>query len=210
MSNVADLPPSPADIERRRAFEAVLMVAEEPVPPDLLAQLLETSVSAVEALAAQLIAEYDASDRGFVLARVAGGYRYQSHQDLAPYIERFVLEGQSAKLSAAALETLAIVAYKQPVSRAQVGAIRGVNVDAVVRTLQQRGYVAEVGKDPGPGQAVLYGTTTMFLEKLGIDSLADLPSLGEYVPGGDFVEALERGLRPDLADGDLPSADLPA
>jgi segregation and condensation protein B len=192
-----DLPPSPADIERRRAVEAVLMVAEEPVPPDLLAQLLEVSTSEVEATCTQLAAIYDAEDRGFVLVRVAGGFRYQSHPDLAPYVERFVLEGQSAKLSAAALETLAIVAYKQPVSRAQVSAIRGVNVDAVMRTLDQRGYIEDIGRDPGPGQAVLYGTTPMFLEKLGLDSLADLPALGEFVPGGDVVEALERGLRPD-------------
>jgi segregation and condensation protein B len=96
-----------------------------------------------------------------------------------------------------ALETLSIVAYKQPVSRAQVSAIRGVNVDGVMRTLQQRGYIDEVGRDPGPGQAVLYGTTTLFLEKLGIDSLQQLPPLGEFVPGADVVEALELGLRPD-------------
>jgi len=92
------------------------------------------------------------------------------------------------------------VAYKQPVSRAQASAIRGVNVDAVMRTLQQRGYIAEVGKDPGPGQAVLYGTTPLFLEKLGLNSVDELPSLGEFVPGGDVVEALERGLRPDTTD----------
>jgi len=195
---MADLPPTPADVERRRALEAVLMVAEEPVPPDLLAQLLELGVVQVEGLCAELAAIYDAEDRGFVLVRVAGGYRYQSHPDLAPYVERFVLEGQSAKLSAAALETLAIVAYKQPASRAQVGAIRGVNVDAVMRTLQQRGYIDEVGRDPGPGQAVLYGTTTVFLERLGLDTLDQLPTLGDFVPGGDVVEALERGLRPDV------------
>lgn len=197
---MADRAPTPADTERRRALEAVLMVAEDPLPPDLLAQLLETSTAQVEALCAELAAIYDAEDRGFVLVRVAGGYRYQSHPDLAAYVERFVLEGQSAKLSAAALETLAIVAYKQPVSRAQAGAIRGVNVDAVMRTLQQRGYIGEVGKDPGPGQAVLYGTTPLFLERLGLNSVDELPSLGEFVPGGDVVEALERGLRPDPTD----------
>ncbi|GAC1588634.1 MAG: SMC-Scp complex subunit ScpB [Acidimicrobiales bacterium] len=197
---MVDLPPTTADTERRRALEAVLMVAEEPLAPDLLAQLLETGTSQVEALCGELAAIYEAEDRGFVLVRVAGGYRYQSHPDMAAYVERFVLDGQSAKLSAAALETLAIVAYKQPVSRAQASAIRGVNVDAVMRTLQQRGYISEVGKDPGPGQAVLYGTTTLFLERLGLDSLADLPSLGAFVPGGDVVEALERGLRPDAGE----------
>ena len=191
----ADLPPTAADTERRRALEAVLMVADEPVPPELLAQLLELSTADVEALCAQMGAIYEAEERGFVLARVAGGYRFQSHPDLAAYVERFVLEGQSARLSAAALETLAIVAYKQPVSRAQVGAIRGVNVDAVMRTLQHRGYIAEVGRDPGPGQAVLYATTPLFLERLGLDSLDGLPNLGQFVPSGDVVETLERGLR---------------
>ncbi len=102
---------------------------------------------------------------------MAGGYRFASHPDLAAYVERFVLEGQSTRLSSAALETLAIVAYKQPVSRVQVSAIRGVNVDGVMRTLVQRGYVDEVARDPGPGQAVLFGTTATFLERLGLDSL---------------------------------------
>jgi len=181
--------------EAERAIEAILMVAEEPVEPQLLAQLLEMSPGKVEELSATLAATYEGDDRGFVLARVAGGYRFQSHPDLAPYVERFVLEGQSARLSAAALETLAIVAYKQPVSRAQVAAIRGVNADGVVRTLQVRGYIDEVARDPGPGQAVLYGTSRMFLEKLGLDSLDDLPPLADFVPGPEVMEALEQGLR---------------
>ena len=123
--------------------------------PDLLAQLLEMSAGPDRGAAApSLAAAYADEDRGFELVRVAGGYRFQSHPDLAPYVERFVLEGQTARLSAAALETLAIVAYKQPVSRAQVAAIRGVNADGVIRTLQTRGFIAEVGRDPGPGQAV--------------------------------------------------------
>ena len=179
------------------AIEAILMVADQPIAPDLLAQVLELPTAHVEELCAELAMRYQVDERGFVLARVAGGYRYQSHPDLAPYVERFVTEGQSARLSAAALETLAIVAYKQPVSRAQVSAIRGVNVDGVMRTLQQRGYIDEVGRDAGPGQAVLYGTTPLFLERLGADSLHDLPPLGEFVPGADVVEALEVGLRPE-------------
>ena len=183
--------------EELRAIEAILMVADEPVEPGLLAQLLEVTPARVEEWCAELAAAYEADDRGFVLVRVAGGFRFQSHPDLAAYVERFVLEGQTARLSAAALETLAIVAYKQPVSRMQVSAIRGVNVDGVMRTLQQRGYVEEVARDPGPGQAVLYGTTRLFLEKLGLDSLDDLPPLGEFVPGAEVVEALEQGLRPE-------------
>jgi len=186
--------------EETRAIEAILMVAEEPVEPQLLAQLLEVAPKRVEELCAELAAAYEADDRGFVLVRVAGGYRFQSHPELAAYVERFVLEGQSARMSNAALETLAIVAYKQPVSRAQIAAIRGVNVDGVVRTLLQRGLIEEVARDPGPGQASLYGTTRAFLERLGIDSVDQLPPLGQFVPGPDVVEALELGLRPDLDD----------
>jgi segregation and condensation protein B len=185
--------------ESTRAIEAILMVTEEPIEPHLLAQLLEIAPSRVEELCAELASQYDAEDRGFVLVRVAGGYRFQSHPDLAAYVERFVIEGHTSRLSAAALETLAIVAYKQPVSRAQVSSIRGVNVDGVMRTLQQRGYIDEVARDPGPGQAVLYGTTRSFLEKLGLDSLAGLPPLGDFVPGAEVVEALEQGLRPGSA-----------
>ena len=183
-----------------RAIEAVLMVAEEPVESQLLAQLLEVGPGRVEEACSALAAEYEADGRGFVLVRVAGGYRFQSHPDLAPYVERFVLDGQPAKLSTAALETLAIVAYRQPVSRAQVSEIRGVNADGVMRTLQQRGFVQEVGRDPGPGLAILYGTTPLFLEKLGLDSLAALPALADFVPPTDVVEALERGL--GVSEGD--------
>jgi segregation and condensation protein B len=182
--------------DEARAIEAVLMVAAEPVAPHLLAELLEVPTERVEAICDELAEGYAREERGFVLARVAGGYRFQSHPDQERYVERFMLEGQSSRLSAAALETLAIVAYKQPVSRAQVAAIRGVNVDGVVRALTQRGYVEPVARDPGPGQAVLYGTTSLFLERLGLDSLEQLPSLGDFVPGPEVVEALEEGLRP--------------
>ncbi len=185
--------------ELRRATEALLLVTEEPLASELMAQLLELSVAGVDDLCRELAAEYDATDRGFQLVRVAGGWRFQTHPDTAPYIERFVLEGQSGRLSNAALETLAIVAYKQPISRAQVAAIRGVNVDGVMRTLAHRGYVDEIGRDHGPGQAVLYGTTAMFLEKLGLDTIDEMPPLGDFVPGAEVFEALERGLRPDDA-----------
>ncbi|MDZ7677291.1 MAG: SMC-Scp complex subunit ScpB [Acidimicrobiales bacterium] len=214
MSDTPDAPDSPVLIaEARRAIEAVLMVADEPVDPQLLAQLVELPMPRVESLCETMATDYEAEERGFVLVRVAGGYRFQSHPDQAPYVERFVLDGQSARLSAAALETLAIVAYKQPVSRAQIAAIRGVSVDGVMRTLQQRGYIDEIGRDPGPGQAVLFGTTQTFLERLGLDSLADLPPLGDFVPDAEVVEALEQGLRlepqPDEAressNGDHPT-----
>lgn len=185
------------------ALEAILMVAEEPLPPALLAKLVGAPINEVEEICENLAAEYVADGRGFILARVAGGYRFQTSTEQAPYVERFVLDGQSARLSAAALETLAVIAYKQPVSRNQIASIRGVNVDAVMRTLQQRGYVDEVARDPGPGQAVLYGTTPTFLERLGIDSVEDLPPLGEFFPEADVVEALERGLRVGSDDDEL-------
>ena len=184
--------------EIRRALEAVVMVADAPVAPEMLAQLTGLASDRVEALLTELAEEYAAEGRGFQLARVGGGWRFQSHPDQAPYVEGFVLEGQSAKLSAAALETLAIVAYKQPISRAQIAAIRGVGVDSVVRTLEQRGYIGEVARDPGPGQAVMFGTTPEFLVKMGLDSLSQLPAIADFVPGADVVEALEHGLRVEV------------
>jgi len=182
------------DLEARRAIEAVVLAVTEPIEPTVLAQLVELPVARMEEICAALAFEYEAEGRGFVLARVAGGYRFQTHPDLAPYVERFVLDAQHARLSAPSLETLAIIAYKQPISRGQISAIRGVNVEATVNTLLQRGYVHEVGRDPGPGNAVLYGTTTLFLERLGLPSLAEMPPLGDFVPDASVVEALERGL----------------
>lgn len=180
----------------RAPIEAICMVSDEPVPTSTLAEVLEVSPAKVEEVCTELAREYGEQGRGFVLSNVAGGWRFQSHPDEAPYVERFVLDGQSARLSGAALETLAIVAYKQPITRAQIAAVRGVNVDGVLKTLQGRGYVAEVGNDEGPGNATLFGTTPMFLEKLGLASLEDLPPLGDFVPDADLVEAFEAGLRP--------------
>jgi segregation and condensation protein B len=199
------------DVVARRAIEAVVLASTEPVEARLLAQLVELPVTRVEDLCDELAREYEETERGFVLAHVAGGYRFQTHPDLAPYVERYVLDGQHARLSGPALETLAIVAYKQPISRGQMSAIRGVNVEATLTTLLQRGYVQEVGRDPGPGAAVLYGTTREFLERLGLPSLEALPSLGDFVPDASVVEALERGLRvssdPTL-DDQLPDEQL--
>lgn len=190
--------------EISRALEAIVMVADVPVPTEVLASLTGHEPARVDELLEELAAGYAEQERGFQLVRVAGGWRFQSHPDLSPYVERFVLEGQSARLSAAALETLAIVAYKQPISRAQIASIRGVGVDSVVRTLEQRGYIGEVARDPGPGQAVLFGTTPEFLERMGIDSLSQLPAIADFVPGADVVEALEHGLRVDVVvDADL-------
>jgi segregation and condensation protein B len=199
-----ELDPADVPVEVRAALESILLVAEEPVAPTLLAQLLEVPVTVVASLCEHLAEEFAAQERGFTISRVAGGYRFQSAAAQSPYVERFLLEGQSARLSAAALETLAIVAYKQPISRAQVASIRGVNVDGVVRTLQQRGYINEIGRDAGPGNAVLYGTTRSFLERLGLDHLGELPSLGDFVPDADVVETLELALR--VTDDEEPPA----
>ena len=188
---------NPRDAETKRAIEAIVLVAVEPVASEQLAQLLEQPIVVIDRLCAELAATYENAEYGFQLVKVAGGYRYQTHPDLSPYVERFLLDGQRARMSGAALETLAIIAYKQPLSRMQIASIRGVDPDAVLRTLQARGYVTEIGRDSGPGQAVLFGTTSMFLEKLGINALADLPPIAEFVPGADVVEALEHGLRLD-------------
>ena len=193
---------APIPDDAKRAIEAVIMAAPDPVAPDLLAQLVEISQAAVEEICEALAQEYERDGRGFVLARVAGGYRFQTHPDLSAYVERFVLEGQHARLSPAALETLAIVAYKQPIGRAQLSAIRGVNADATLRTLVQRGYVEEIDHEPTPGNPARFGTTDRFLERLGVNSLADLPSLGDFIPDAGVVEALERGLRvPETGPG---------
>jgi segregation and condensation protein B len=192
------------DVEARGAIEAVVLAAIEPVPPALLAQLVELPTTRVEELCEELAAEYEREGRGFQLARVAGGYRFQTHPDAYAYVERFVLEGQTARLSGPALETLAIIAYKQPIARAQISAIRGVNVDATLKTLVARGYVEESGHEHTPGNPTLFSTTSAFLERLGVDSLSDLPPLADFVPESSLVEALERGLRGVDVDIDSP------
>jgi segregation and condensation protein B len=197
------------DADVVRAIEAIVLVATEPVPTDQLAQLLELSLTTVHDLCSQLADSYDQAGHGFQFVKVAGGWRYQTHADMSPYVERFLLDGQRARMSGAALETLAIVAYKQPISRAQIASIRGVDPDGVLRTLAARGYVTQVAIDPGPGQAALFGTTPQFLEKLGLNSLADLPPLAEFVPAAAVVEALEYGLRAHDADPKLLRAHTP-
>jgi segregation and condensation protein B len=186
------------------AIEAILLVAHEPVTPELMAQLLEHPLSRIEQICDELAQRYVAAGHGFELAKVAGGYRYQTRSEFSPYVERFLLNEQRARLSGAALETLAIVAYKQPISRAQIASIRGVDPDGVLRTLMARGYVDEVGRDQGPGQAVLFGTTPVFLEKLGLDSLDDLPAIAEFIPGADVVEALDAGLSAKIEEPGAP------
>jgi segregation and condensation protein B len=189
---------SPAGAEVRRAAEAILFVAEEPVASSELALVLELPAAEVETLMEELGRSYDEQGRGFVLRRVAGGYRLASHPAAAPFLERFVSEHRPARMTQAALETLAVVAYRQPVSRAQIAEIRGVSPDSVLRTLVTRGLVQEVGRDPGPGNAILYGTTSTFTERLGLMSLADLPPLAGFMPTTTEVERMESGLGPGI------------
>jgi segregation and condensation protein B len=192
----ADEPP-PIDVDAfpggaRGALEAVLMVVDEPVDELALATALAVTADRVRLLIGELVEEYDAASRGYELRRVAGGWRIYSRAEYAPVVERFVLDGQTAKLTQAALETLAIVAYRQPVSRSRVSAVRGVNVDAVMRTLATRGLVEEAGTDPETG-AVLYRTTTSFLHRLGLTSIDDLPALAPYLPEVDALDDPDGG-----------------
>lgn len=173
----------------RAALEAVLMVIEEPVTSAALAAALERPEQEVEAALTAIAADDEAARRGFALLCLGGGWRYYSRHDLAPAVEKFLLDGQRARLSQAALETLAVVAYRQPVSRARISGVRGVNVDGVVRTLLTRGLITETGVDEEHG-AVLYGTTAYFLQRLGLRSLDDLPPLAPYLPESDVLDTL--------------------
>ena len=193
--------------ELNRTMEAILLVAVEPLPPRLLAELVEEPVERVEDALAELAESYERDRRGFVLTRIAGGARLQTHPDLAPYVERFANREVSHRLSTAALETLAIVAYRQPVSRGQISSLRGVNVDGVTRLLEQRGYIEVVGHAEGPGQAALFGTTDLFLERLGLDSLDQLPPAAGFLPGPEVAGNLERDLQSALGLGLEAGAD---
>ncbi|GAB3597806.1 SMC-Scp complex subunit ScpB [Angustibacter peucedani] len=176
----------------RGALEAVLMVVEEPVAEVTLAETLGLPPGEVAELVRGLAAEYDEQGRGFELREVAGGWRVFSRADYAGVVERFVVGGQQARLTQAALETLAVVAYRQPVSRARVSAVRGVNVDGVMRTLVARGLVEESGSD-GESGAILYRTTSYFLERLGLTGVDELPALAPYLPEIDALDELTEG-----------------
>jgi segregation and condensation protein B len=185
--------PQPPVVDLRPALEAILMVVDEPVTEMVLAQVLEQPTERISAELAALAEEYTTQRRGFELRRAAGGWRFYTHPDQAVYVERFVLDGQSVRLTQAALETLAVVAYKQPVTRSRISAIRGVNCDGVVRTLVTRGLIEECGTEPETG-AHLYRTSSLFLEKLGLDSVEQLPPLAPFLPDDvDEIADAQRG-----------------
>jgi segregation and condensation protein B len=177
----------PQHPDLRAALEAILLVVDEPVSEVMLAQVVERPTEEVVTELEGLAAEYTDNGRGMDLRRAAGGWRLYTRDEFAPYVQRFILDGQQARLTQAALETLAVVAYRQPVSRSKVSAIRGVGVDGVMRTLLARGLVAECGVEHETG-AHLYQTTPLFLEKLGLDSVEDLPPLAPLLPDLEMMD----------------------
>lgn len=194
-----------AGLALKPALEAVLMVVDEPATEAHLAKVLERTPREVARALRELVDEYEAQGRGFELRLVAGGWRFYSRADYAPAVEAFVLDGQQARLTQAALETMAVVAYRQPVSRSRVSAVRGVNCDGVMRTLLQRGLVEEAGTEPETG-AILYRTTNYFLERMGLRGLDELPELAPFLPEADAIEAETQEGVPSF-DPDSPDTD---
>ena len=192
-----------APMHDTRTLEALLFVSDEPLTPAVLSQAMELERRAVETLCGRLQADLEARGSGLVLRNVAGGWRLFTHPDTQPIVERFVLSSRQARLTKAALETLAIVAYKQPATRHQVSAIRGVNSDGVLRALVDRGLIEEAGRDEQPGRPLLYVTTPQFLERLGLPSLASLPSLAPLLGAdAELEDAVDRVV--DAPDGQEP------
>ncbi len=189
-------------VELRALIEAMLFVAEDPIPVTEMAEVLEQPQAVVVEELGAYAADLESSGRGLVLREIGDGWRLFTHPDARPYLERFAATDRITRLSKAALETLAVVAYRQPVSRGQVAEIRGVDSERALRTLERRGLIAEIGTAPGPGQAILYGTTQLFLEKLGVRGLDELPPLADHVPPADVVDALERPFRPEESSTD--------
>lgn len=178
------------------ALEAVLFVTEQPVPTRELAEVLELSPKRVEELLGELKSSLEERESGVVLRSAAGGWRLYSHPDAYPYLERFAASATARKLSSAAMETLAVIAYRQPVSRTQIAEIRGVDSDSAVRTLERLGFVEEKERLSIPGNPAIYQTSDLFLEKMGINDLSELPPLADHVPPAGFVDTLEESLRP--------------
>jgi segregation and condensation protein B len=183
-----DATPTPTAADVSGALEALLLLAEEPRRTDELAAAVAAPEPVVREALAALVEFYDETGRGFELRQVGGGWRYYTREEHAELISASVLEGQQARLSQAALETLAVIAYTQPISRGRVSAVRGVNVDGVMRTLLARGLVEEAGHDPESGAAV-FATTSYFLERMGLRSLDDLPPLAPHLPDAEVLEA---------------------
>ncbi|MDQ0759605.1 SMC-Scp complex subunit ScpB [Streptomyces canus] len=198
-------PPGVADLDLKPALEAVLMVVDEPATEEHLSKILERPKRQIAKALRELADDYTVQRRGFELRYVAGGWRFYTRAEYAAAVERFVLDGQQARLTQAALETLAVVAYRQPVSRSRVSAVRGVNCDGVMRTLLQRGLVAEAGTEPETG-AILYVTTNYFLERMGLRGLDELPELAPFLPEAEAIEAETQEAVPSF-DPDAPDSE---
>ena len=183
--------------EPRKIIEAILLLAEEPVPAGVIGQVIERPTAEVERILRDLAREFAEQERGFVLREVAGGWRLYSSPDCAPWLERFALGRRQARLTAAALEVLAIVAYRQPISRAQISDVRGVDSDGVVKTLLHRGLIEEAGHDAGPGSPVLFRVSDRFLERMGLTSVEELPPLATFMPDAEGLDEMEARLSPD-------------
>ncbi len=179
------------------AIEAILFVTESPVPVSELAEVLEVNPGRVRELLDELASLLEERGSGLTVREVAGGWRLYSHPDAYPYLERFASSATPRKMSPAALETLAVIAYRQPVSRNQVSEIRGVDSESAVRTLERLGLIEEKERLHLPGNPAVYRTTSFFLERLGLNSLTELPPLADHIPPSDFVDSLEESLRPE-------------
>jgi len=187
------------------AIEAILFVAEEPIPPGEIAEVLELPLADVEEFIGTLALRLTERGSGLMLRELAGGWRLYTRSEAQPFLERYASSARASRLSKQALETVAVVAYRQPVSRSQVSEIRGVDSEHALRTLERRGLIDEVGRAPGAGQALLYGTTPLFLEKLGLRSIDELPPLGDHIPPAEIVDTLERPFRPEEPSSDSRS-----
>ncbi len=204
-------PPALDDAELGAVLEALLLVVDAPVSPTTLAETTEQPTGRIEAKLRAMADELGARDIGIDLREAGGGWRLYTRARFAPYVERLLLDGARSKLTRAALETLAVVAYRQPVTRARVAAVRGVNVDAVVRTLVARGLVIEAGSDPDTG-AVTFATTELFLERLGLSSLQDLPDIAPLLPDIDLIDDMSQSLETEprfMKLGGTPAPDQP-
>ncbi|PSL53189.1 segregation and condensation protein B [Saccharothrix carnea] len=186
-AEVGGLPDLSDDTEFEGALESILLVVDSPIAEEQLAGVLDQSVKRVTAALRTLAARYTEQGSGIDLRRIGDGWRFYTRDRFAPFVEKLLLDGQRAKLTRAALETLAVIAYRQPVTRARIAAVRGVNVDGVIRTLVARGLIAETGTDSDTG-GILYRTTELFLERLGLSSLGDLPPIAPLLPEVDAID----------------------
>ena len=183
-------------VPERKVIEAILLLADEPIPAGVIGEVLEVPRRQVEDRLRELAAAYEAEDRGFVLREIAGGWRLYTSPECAPWLERFARHGRHSRLTGAALEVLAVVAYRGPISRAQINEIRGIDSDGVVKTLTTRGLLVESGRDSGPGAPVLFQVSDTFLERMGLRSTDDLPPLADFMPDSEAVEDMEAKLSP--------------